>query len=109
MKHIPITVATGLLLGLGALSPARAAAPARVVPAELPEGLELVVAAAPPLVTHPIMGAFDDRGRLFVGDAAGLNLNKKGLEEQLPNRVLMLEVVDGDGVFDKTSTFADKM
>lgn len=77
--------------------------------AEFPAGLELIVAAAPPLVTHPLMVCFDDRGRLFVGDSAGLNLRKKELEEQLPNRVLMLEDTNGDGVFDKSTVFADKM
>jgi len=77
--------------------------------AVFPAGLEFIVAAAPPLVTHPIMVCFDDRGRLFVGDAAGLNLRRKELEEQLPNRVLMLEDRDGDGVFDRSTVFADKM
>ncbi|MSU50899.1 MAG: c-type cytochrome [Opitutus sp.] len=76
---------------------------------DLPDDLELVIAAAPPLVTFPIMGCFDDRGRLFVGDAAGPNLRRKELEEKLPNRVLMLEDTDRDGVFDKVSMFADKM
>lgn len=75
----------------------------------LPDGLELVVAAAPPLANYPIMGCLDDRGRLFIGDAAGLNLNQKGLEEKLPNRVVMLEDTNGDGVFDKSTVFADKM
>lgn len=92
------------LLGIG-VSSAQAAIPK----ADLPAGLELVIAAAPPLLNHPIMGSLDDRGRLFVGDAAGLNLNDKALDEQLPNRVLMLEDTNGDGVFDKTSVFADKM
>ena len=41
--------------------------------AELAEGLELVVAAAPPLLNYPIMGSLDDRGRLFIGDAGGLD------------------------------------
>ncbi|MCA1964629.1 MAG: hypothetical protein LDL31_11845, partial [Prosthecobacter sp.] len=36
---------------------------------DLPEGYTLELAAAAPLVTHPIMGCLDDRGRLFVGDA----------------------------------------
>lgn len=77
--------------------------------AHLPDGLELIVAAAPPQVSYPIMGCLDDRGRLFIGDAAGLNLNQKGLEEKLPNRVLLLEDVDRDGVFEKSTVFADKM
>lgn len=76
---------------------------------ELPAGFELEVAAAAPLVTHPIMGCLDDRGRLFVGDAVGVNWNKKQLEDSPPNRVLLLEDTDKDGAFDKSTVFADKM
>lgn len=75
----------------------------------LPEGMELTVAAASPLVTHPIMGCVDDRGRLFIGDATGVNWNKAQLEQNPPNRVLLLEDTDKDGVFDKSTIFADKM
>lgn len=76
---------------------------------DLQDGYTLEVAAASPLVTHPIMGCLDDRGRLFVGDATGVNWNKKQLEENPPNRVLMLEDTDKDGSFDKSTIFADKM
>jgi len=77
--------------------------------ADLPKGFELQTVAAPPLVTHPIMGSLDDRGRLFVGDAVGVNWNKQQLEANPPNRVLMLEDTDGDGFYDKSTIFADKM
>jgi putative membrane-bound dehydrogenase-like protein len=76
---------------------------------DLPDGYTLSVAAAAPLVTHPIMGCLDDKGRLFVGDGVGVNWNKKQLEENPPNRVLMLEDTDQDGTFDKSTVFADKM
>jgi len=76
---------------------------------DLPEGYTLEVAAASPLVTHPIMGCLDDEGRLFVGDAVGVNWNKPQLEASPPNRVLMLEDTDNDGTFDKSTVFADKM
>ncbi|MFN7564378.1 MAG: PVC-type heme-binding CxxCH protein, partial [Prosthecobacter sp.] len=76
---------------------------------DLPEGYTLELAAASPLVTHPIMGCLDDKGRLFVGDGTGVNWNKKQLEENPPNRVLMLEDTDKDGSFDKSTIFADKM
>ncbi len=76
---------------------------------DLPEGYTLEVAAAAPLVTHPIMGCLDDKGRLFVGDAVGVNWNKAQLEASPPNRVLMLEDTDKDGSFDKSTVFADKM
>ncbi|MDB6119971.1 MAG: atsA 11 [Verrucomicrobiaceae bacterium] len=77
--------------------------------ADLPEGLELITVAAAPLVTHPIMGCLDETGRLFVGDATGVNWNKAQLEANPPNRVLMLEDTDHDGVFDRSTVFADKM
>ena len=83
-----------------------AAAP---VPMDLPEGFVAEVAAAPPLVAHPIMATLGGPGKLFVGDAPGLNLNKAELEKQLPNRVVLLHDTNGDGVYDKATVFADKM
>lgn len=77
--------------------------------ADLPEGLTLTTAAGSPLVTHPIMGCVDDNGRLFIGDATGVNWNKAQLEANPPNRVLMLEDLDGDGFYDKSTVFADKL
>src|SRR5262245_6189294 len=76
---------------------------------DLPEGLVSQIAAAPPLVKHPIMATLGPHGQLFVGDAAGTNLNKAGLEKQLPNRILLLTDTDGDGVYDRASVFADRM
>jgi putative membrane-bound dehydrogenase-like protein len=78
-------------------------------PIQLPDGYTAEVVAAPPLVQHPIMATVDDRGRLFVGDSSGVNLNKAGLEKELPHRVLMLEDTNGDGIYDKSTVFADKM
>jgi len=75
----------------------------------LPDGYSLIMAAAAPLVTHPIMGCVDDRGRLFVGDAVGVNWNKDQLEKNPPNRILLLEDDDGDGRYDNSTVFADKM
>jgi hypothetical protein len=92
-------------LDQAAISKLQAATPK----ADLPEGYELQTIAAAPLVTHPIMGCLDDRGRLFIGDATGVNWNKAQLEANPPNRILMLEDTDVDGVYDKSTVFADKM
>ncbi len=75
----------------------------------VPEGYTVELAAGPPLVTHPTLGCFDDRGRLFICNNAGLNLGPQELEEQLPNSIRMLEDTDGDGRFDRSTVFADKM
>jgi hypothetical protein len=69
----------------------------------------MVVAATSPMVANPTMGCVDDRGRLFVGDSAGVNWSPKKFEAVLPNRVLMLEDRDGDGVFERSTVFADKL
>ncbi|HEV3137248.1 MAG TPA: PVC-type heme-binding CxxCH protein [Pirellulales bacterium] len=75
----------------------------------VPAGFTVELVAAAPLVQHPIMAGFDDRGRLFVADNAGLNLPADELLSQLPNMIRMLEDTDGDGRFDKSTLFADKM
>ncbi|WP_417749858.1 PVC-type heme-binding CxxCH protein [Rosistilla oblonga] len=87
------------------------ALPEGYAPAELtvPEGYSVELVAGPPMIQHPMMASFDDRGRLFVAESAGLNLRSDDLEEQLPNSIVMLEDTDRDGRFDRRSLFADKM
>src|SRR5215510_9478867 len=75
----------------------------------VPPGYTVELAAGPPLVAHPVMAGFDERGRLFVAENAGVNLQRPLLEEQLPNSILRLEDTDGDGRFDKRTVFADKL
>ncbi len=74
-----------------------------------PEGFTVELVAASPLVQHPLMAGFDEQGRLYVADNAGLNLSAEELEKQLPNSIRRLEDTDGDGRFDRATTFADKM
>ncbi len=75
----------------------------------VPEGFVVERVAGPPLVEHPMMAGFDERGRLFVAEAAGQNLKADELLKNPPNRIRMLEDTDGDGKFDKSTVFADKM
>ncbi len=76
---------------------------------KVPEGYVVEKVASSMLVQHPMMAGFDDRGRLFVAESAGLNLRNDDLEEQLPNSIKMLEDLDQDGIFDKSTVFADNM
>ena len=73
------------------------------------EGLVVSSALQPGLVKHPVMAAFDDRGRLFVAENAGVNLNKEDLLKEMPNSIKLIEDTDKDGVFDKATLFADGM
>ena len=81
----------------------------RPVPLKVPDGYVVQLAAAPPLVSHPLMACFDEKGRLYVAASAGRNLTRPELEKQLPNFVQRLEDVDKDGIFDHATTFADRM
>ena len=76
---------------------------------QVPEGFVVEQAAGPPLVKYPMLGAFDDQGRLFVCGSAGKNLHADDLLKELPNFVRLLEDTDGDGQFDKSTMFADKL
>lgn len=75
----------------------------------LPDGYIAEVAAAAPLVKHPMMATFDEYGRLFVAESSGVNLNDKELDKQKPHSIKLLEDTDNDGIFDKSTIFADKM
>jgi putative membrane-bound dehydrogenase-like protein len=75
----------------------------------LPEGFEIELIAGSPLVNRPITADFDEQGRLYVGDSSGSNdPTPKQLEEK-PHRIVRLEDKDGDGVFDTSTVFADRM
>ncbi|MPZ17812.1 MAG: c-type cytochrome [Luteitalea sp.] len=78
-------------------------------PLQVAEGFTVELVAGPPLVDYPVMAGFDERGRLFVAENAGVNLADEDLLKQLPSEVRRLEDTDGDGVFDESTVFADKM
>ncbi|MFL6278724.1 MAG: PVC-type heme-binding CxxCH protein, partial [Vicinamibacterales bacterium] len=65
--------------------------------------------AGPPLVNRPIVAAFDDEGRLYVADSSGSNDKVDKQLEDRPHRIVRLEDTDGDGRYDKSVVFADKM
>jgi putative heme-binding domain-containing protein len=75
----------------------------------VPAGFVAEKIAGSPQVEHPVFACFDDRGRLYVADNAGMNLNAEQLLKQLPNCIRLLESTKGDGVYDKSTVFADKM
>ncbi len=75
----------------------------------VPEGFVVERVAGPPLVDRPIVADFDELGRLYVADSSGSN---DPPAEQLKNpshRIVRLEDTNGDGVFDKSVVYADKM
>ncbi len=75
----------------------------------VPEGFTVELVAAAPLVERPMLASFDNRGRLYVADSAGVNLRGPELTKNPPHCIRMLEDTDGDGRFDKSTVFADKL
>src|SRR6516165_1590665 len=92
-----------LLISTGARGDEPAPVPATLGVAE---GFVVERVAASPLIQHPIMAAFDDRGRLYVADNTGENLEAKQLAEKKPGRIRRLEDRDGDGRYDTAADFA---
>ena len=77
--------------------------------AKLPAGFELINAVPAGMVAHPTLGCVDTRGRLFVGDSPGVAWGVGQHEKEQAGRIVMLEDRDGDGVFDRSTVFADRL
>jgi putative heme-binding domain-containing protein len=75
--------------------------------ARVPAGFELIQAVPAGMVAHPTLGCVDDKGRLFVGDSPGTAWGTAKHEAEKAGRIVMLEDRDGDGVFDRSTVFAD--
>src|SRR6266481_989922 len=75
----------------------------------VPDGFEVELVGHTPLVDRPISASFDEQGRLYVTDSSGSNDKPDQQLEEKPHRVVRLIDTNGDGKFDKTTVFADKM
>lgn len=79
-------------------------------PIKVADGFKITIAAAPPLVGYPMMACLDDEGRLYIAESDGRNLTTKAeIEKELPRFVRRLVDKDGDGIYDESTIFADKM
>jgi putative membrane-bound dehydrogenase-like protein len=68
-------------------------------------GFRLEQVAAEPLVNSPVAMEFDENGRAYVCEMRGYSENRNdGV-----SRVSLLDDTDGDGRFDKSTVFADKL
>jgi putative membrane-bound dehydrogenase-like protein len=84
----------------GSLSPAEALGAFQVEP-----GARVELAAAEPLVRDPVALCFGDVGRMFVVE--GRSYPQLGESPLTLGTVALLEDADGDGRFEKRTTFAD--
>ena len=75
----------------------------------LPDSLQIELVAAPPLVSRPISADFDEQGRLYVTDSNGSNESLDIQRQRPADRIVRLADTDGDGVFDSSTVYADKL
>ena len=75
----------------------------------VPDGFEVELVAGPPLIERPVSAGFDDQGRLYVTDSSGSNDKPDKQVANPSHRVRRLEDSDGDGLFDKSILFADRV
>ncbi|HVW37678.1 MAG TPA: PVC-type heme-binding CxxCH protein, partial [Pirellulales bacterium] len=86
----------------------------RIPPVDPPEalktfkvqpGFRIEQLAAEPLVNDPVAMCFDEDGRLYVVEMRGYSEEP----DDMLSQVRLLEDVDGDGRFDKSTVFVDKL
>lgn len=75
----------------------------------VPDGFIVEKVAGPTLVDRPIVADFDELGRLYVADSSGSNEDPKKQLANPTHRIVRLEDTNGDGKYDKSIVFADKM
>lgn len=77
---------------------------------QVPDGYTVEIVAGPDLVDYPMFSTLDESGRLFVFESTG-NVYKE-TEDAIRDpkfRIRLLEDLDGDGVYDKSTIYADKI
>lgn len=77
---------------------------------QVPEGYTVEVVAGPDLLDYPMFATLDETGRLFVFESTGNVYPKTDSALKNPKfRIKLLEDTNGDGVYDKSTIFADKV
>src|SRR5688572_10260754 len=80
------------------------------VPIEVPDGFVVEVAADSSLVDYPMFAVTDETGRLFVFESTGNVYDKTQDASNNPQfRINLLQDLNGDGTYDKSTIFADKV
>src|SRR5436190_12173175 len=85
-------------------------APATSLHLQVPDGFVIERIAGPELLSYPMFGVQDDRGRLFVFEST--EPNTMTTEEMLASpsyHIRVLEDADGDGSYDRSTIYADKL
>ena len=110
-KLIPIVFVAALLAcaSLALFAVRNGPAPTGAAALKVPPGFKVERVTPPDAIAYPMMGTFDERGRLFVCESSGNTLNNEQMAAHPDYTIRMLEDRDGDGVFETSRVFADKL
>ncbi len=75
----------------------------------VPQGFTIERVAATELTQYPMLAFLDDRGRLFLAESSGKNIKGKDMPANPECRINLLEDTNGDGAYDRSKIFADKL
>lgn len=84
-------------------------APTGLQALRVPDGFTIEKVAGSDLVAYPMMGTYDDQGRLFICESSGNTLDNAQMKANPDYRIRLLEDRNLDGVFDRSQVFADKL
>ncbi|MGM9511717.1 PVC-type heme-binding CxxCH protein [Larkinella sp. GY13] len=88
----------------------QAAAAEKLAHIRVPDGYSAEVAAGPDLVDFPMFATVDETGRLFVYESIGHVYKKtKDALDHPQFRIKLLTDTNGDGKYDKSTIYADKV
>ena len=73
------------------------------------KGFKIDLAACEPDVVDPVAMAFDEHGRIFVAEMIGYPNEGVATGFIVSGQIKMLEDRDGDGFYEKSTLFADKL
>src|SRR5205085_7454283 len=76
---------------------------------QAPPGFTVEQVAGPDKVQYPMMAVLDDRCRLLVTESSGKNVKGADMPKHPECRISVFEDTDGDGVYDRSKVFADKL
>lgn len=73
----------------------------------LAEGFDIQLAASEPNVVDPVAMAFDEHGRLYVAELRVYPNGGVAKDAKPISRIVRLEDADGDGLYEKSTVFAE--
>lgn len=84
--------------------------PDETIPLQVPAGYQVEIVAGSDLVDYPMFATLDETGRLFVFESIGNVYETSEQAVENPQfRIKLLEDLDQDGKYDKSTVFADQL